>query len=37
MFTVIIILLLAGIVYFLFDIIVAIIGGIWELIFGDFP
>jgi hypothetical protein len=36
MFTVIIILLLAGIVYFLFDIIVAIIGGIWELIFGDF-
>jgi hypothetical protein len=36
MFTVIIILLIAGIVYFLFDIIVAIIGGIWELIFGDF-
>lgn len=36
MFTIIIILLLAGIVYFLFDIIVAIIGGIWELIFGDF-
>lgn len=36
MFTVIIILLIAGIVYFLFDIIVAIIGGIWELLFGDF-
>ena len=36
MFTVIIILLLAGIVYSLFDIIVAVIGGIWELIFGDF-
>ncbi len=36
MFTVIIILLLAGIVYFLFDIIIAILGGIWELLFGDF-
>lgn len=36
MFTVIIILLLAGIIYFLFDIIVAILGGIWELLFGDF-
>lgn len=36
MFTVIIILLLAGIVYFLFDIIIAILGGIWELLIGDF-
>lgn len=36
MFTVIIILLLAGIVYFRFDIIIAILGGIWELLFGDF-
>jgi hypothetical protein len=36
MFTVIIILLIAGIVYFLFDIIIAILGGIWELLFGDF-
>ncbi len=36
MFTVIIIILLAGIVYFLFDIIIAILGGIWELLFGDF-
>lgn len=36
MFTVIIILLIAGIVYFLFDIIIAIIGGIWDILFGDF-
>ena len=36
MFTVIIILLFAGIIYFLFDIIIAIIGGIWDILFGDF-
>jgi hypothetical protein len=36
MFTIIIILLLAGIVYFLFDIIRAILGGIWDLFFGGF-
>jgi len=36
MFTIIIILLIAGIVYFLFDIVRAIIGGIWDLFFGGF-
>ena len=36
MFTVITILLIAGIIYFLFDIIIAIIGGIWDILFGDF-
>lgn len=36
MFTIIIILLLAGIVYFLFDIIIAVIGDIWDILFGDF-
>lgn len=36
MFTVIVIILLAGIIYFLFDIVRAIIGGIWDLFFGGF-
>lgn len=36
MFTVIVIILLAGIIYFLFDIVRAIIGCIWDLFFGGF-
>ncbi len=36
MFTVIVIILLAGIAYFLFDIIRAILGGIWDMFFGGF-
>ena len=36
MFTVIVIILLAGSIYFLFDIVRAIIGGIWDLFFGGF-
>ena len=36
MFTLLIIILFAGIVYFLFDIVKAVLGGIWAVFFGDF-
>lgn len=36
MFTLLIIILFAGIVYFLFDIVKAVLGGIWDMFFGGF-